>query len=217
MPSAMRNFKGLTVLATMVAALSNQKRTEAWVVPNRHDGNGDQSFNAQSLVETQWGSTYTHVNGVMSTDGSMVYIFETLAGEEKAFEVELGSQNKCAALGTVVDIEKSVVTDKYSNVSSADMCQELCTQTRTCVAAAFDQENSTCSMLSRVQGLTKGLSTLVVPSCNSDCFQTGWRIKGEGNLLGTTPNAHICQAMSGSGIAARGPSKQLIMQDLARK
>ncbi|XP_026191080.1 micronemal protein 4 [Cyclospora cayetanensis] len=191
----MRKFKELTVLAAMVLALSNQKRTEAWKPPQSLDKGADEAFSAQSMVETKWGTPYTYVTGFQVPNNSLVYLFETASGTAKGYDVEVEFRNECAGMGTLVDSERSEVSERFSNISSADDCQELCGQTRNCVGAAYDESASTCSLMKSLRGLTQGLSTVVVPSCDSECFQEGKKISESGTSLGFAPNPNICQAM----------------------
>ncbi|XP_026191027.1 micronemal protein 4 [Cyclospora cayetanensis] len=195
MRRSMRQVKELTVLAAMVVALSNQERTEAWNAAKHQDVEADQSFDAQSMIEAQWGTPYTHLPTIQAPDGSLVVVFETVSGEEKAYAVNVGPQNECAGMGTLVDNGKSEVLETLSSISSADDCQELCAQTRYCIGAIYDEYASTCSLMKSLRGLTRGLSTLVVPSCDSECFQKGKKFIEDGTSLGFAPNPNICQAM----------------------
>ncbi|OEH76025.1 microneme protein 5 [Cyclospora cayetanensis] len=179
----------------MVVALSNQERTEAWNAAKHQDVEADQSFDAQSMIEAQWGTPYTHLPTIQAPDGSLVVVFETVSGEEKAYAVNVGPQNECAGMGTLVDNGKSEVLETLSSISSADDCQELCAQTRYCIGAIYDEYASTCSLMKSLRGLTRGLSTLVVPSCDSECFQKGKKFIEDGTSLGFAPNPNICQAM----------------------
>ncbi|OEH74394.1 PAN domain-containing protein [Cyclospora cayetanensis] len=195
MPPAMRQFKELAVLAAIVVALSNQERTEARTAPNRLALDGSRSFNAQSMIEAQWGTSYSYVHGMRTVDGDLVFIFESLSDEAKPYAVQVGPQNECAGMGILVDMRKSEVSDKFSSISSADDCQELCAQTRNCVGATYDESASTCSLMKSLRWLSEGLSTLVVPSCDSGCFQEGKKFDNDGTSLGFAPNPNICQAM----------------------
>ncbi|XP_026194568.1 micronemal protein 4-like [Cyclospora cayetanensis] len=193
--SGLHQFKELAVLAAIVVALSNQERTEARTAPNRLALDGSRSFNAQSMIEAQWGTSYSYVHGMRTVDGDLVFIFESLSDEAKPYAVQVGPQNECAGMGILVDMRKSEVSDKFSSISSADDCQELCAQTRNCVGATYDESASTCSLMKSLRWLSEGLSTLVVPSCDSGCFQEGKKFDNDGTSLGFAPNPNICQAM----------------------
>ena len=202
----MLQLKHVAVLAATALAISGPKSTNGWVAQRRDAAEISAAFDTPTaMVESQWGTSYVMLPGQTKDDGSVHFIFASVTGyvETDLPAIATGPQNACAAVH--VGSDKAGLFQKIIGTQTADECQEICGKTTRCRAALFDVKNSMCELMTSAGQLTNDQPTaLVLPNCDSECFQTGKKLTAGETSLGTAPNPHICQAMCQAEASCQG-------------
>ncbi|KAL8449484.1 hypothetical protein Emed_003135 [Eimeria media] len=156
-----------------------------------------------AMLAMQWGTSYSHVEATRDGDGSLIFtlseVVEGLIDRKDA----IADGNQCVAEGMKITGEESTKLLTMTGVETAEECQQYCKGALDCKAAVFDGASS-CELFKSVKGLINSRgSTVVLPTCDHDCFKTGQRYTGNSTVLGFPPNASVCQVMCATSANCR--------------
>lgn len=200
----MGQFMQLAVLVAATAiAISPVERSEAWISQREYDLEANSvSRSPEALVDTKSIFPNDLPPGATGNGSPKQIVFASLDGDvgdhedESSSAVSIGPQNACAALGMDANPTASGLFERLSDVKNADECQGACANIMECGAAIFDIHDSTCELLTNLRLLVVNpTKAVVLPNCDSTCFEIGKKLSGTATSLGTAPNARICQAM----------------------
>ncbi|KAL8269308.1 hypothetical protein Esti_006774 [Eimeria stiedai] len=196
------------LLIFMAQALSLKQGASAFKTRGLRDKSlGGLEGDPITMLELHWGSPYSKVEGTGGGDLSVIFtlsdVVEGVVGQRSSDEL-LG-ENQCAAVGMKASEAKQSKLLTMAEVGSADDCQQLCRGALDCKAAVFDAGALTCELLKNVDGLSHSPgSTVVLPTCDHDCFEKGQAFTGSGTSIGFAPNANMCQALCASAGGCHG-------------